>query len=71
MKMRICRLVYMAFLMIAAAPVWAQQVGGDVMVDYNSPKKYIVGGVSVEGTNHVSKDQIIQISGLLKMWSWL
>ena len=36
----------------------------DVVVDYNNPKKYIVGGVSVEGNNHFSPEQIIQVSGL-------
>ena len=66
MKMKICRLVYMAFLMLLAVPVSAQQTAGDVIVDYNSPKKYIVGGVRVEGTNHVSPDQIVQISGLME-----
>ena len=62
--MRISRIVYVAFLLMMAAPMWAQQSGADVMVDYNSPKKYIIGGVKVEGTEHVSQQQIIQISGL-------
>ena len=62
--MRISRIVYVAFLLMMAAPIWAQQSGADVMVDYNSPKKYIIGGVKVEGTEHVSQQQIIQISGL-------
>lgn len=43
----------------------AQQDGG-ITVDYNNPKKYIVGGVSVEGNNHFSADQIIQPTGLQK-----
>ena len=47
-----------------AAPMWAQQSGKNVVVDYNSPKKYIVGGVSVEGREHVSEQQILQIAGL-------
>jgi len=47
-----------------AAPLWAQQSGKDVVVDYNNPKKYIVGGARVEGTNYFSSEQILQISGL-------
>ena len=62
--MRISRIVYIAFLLMMAAPMWAQQSGKNVVVDYNSPKKYIVGGVSVEGTEHVSEQQILQIAGL-------
>ena len=38
----------------------------DVTVDYNNPKKYVVGGVSVEGNNYFSQEQIIQITGLQK-----
>ena len=64
--MRISRIVYIAFLLMMAAPMWAQQSGKNVVVDYNSPKKYIVGGVSVEGREHVSEQQILQISGLQK-----
>ena len=62
--MRISRIVYIAFLLMMAAPMWAQQSGKNVVVDYNSPKKYIVGGVSVEGREHVSEQQILQIAGL-------
>ncbi|MBQ7812301.1 MAG: BamA/TamA family outer membrane protein [Bacteroidales bacterium] len=64
--MRISRIVYIAFLLMVAAPLWAQQSGKDVVVDYNNPKKYIVGGARVEGTNYFSPDQILQISGLQK-----
>ena len=49
-----------------ALPAWAQQSGKDVVVDYNNPKKYIVGGARVEGTNYHSAEQILQISGLQK-----
>ena len=66
MVMRISRIVYIAFLLMVAAPLWAQQSGKDVVVDYNNPKKYIVGGARVEGTNYFSPDQILQISGLQK-----
>ncbi|MBO8467929.1 MAG: BamA/TamA family outer membrane protein [Bacteroidetes bacterium] len=36
------------------------------MVDYNNPKKYKVGGVTVEGNNYFSDRQIIQLTGLQK-----
>ena len=39
-------------------------VAQNVLVDYNNPKKYIVGGVSVEGNNYFSPEQILQITGL-------
>ena len=64
MVMRISRIVYIAFFLMMAAPLWAQQSGKDVVVDYNNPKKYIVGGARVEGTNYFSSEQILQISGL-------
>lgn len=66
MVMRISRIVYIAFFLMVTAPLWAQQSGKDVVVDYNNPKKYIVGGARVEGTNYFSPDQILQISGLQK-----
>ena len=64
--MRISRIVYIALLMVMSVPLWAQQTGRDVVVDYNNPKKYIVGGARVEGTDHTSPEQILQISGLQK-----
>ena len=64
--MRVRQIIYLAFLMLLSTPVWAQQSGRGVEVDYNNPKKYIVGGVKVEGNNYFSPDQIIQITGLQK-----
>ena len=42
----------------------AQQASKDVAVDYNNPKKYIVGGVKVEGNHYFSPEQILQVTGL-------
>ena len=64
--MKITRIVYVAFFLVMAMPLWAQQSGKDVVVDYNNPKKYIVGGTKVEGIQYFSQDQILQISGLQK-----
>ena len=37
-----------------------------IEVDYLHPKKYIVGGVSVEGNSYFSSQQIIQLTGMQK-----
>ncbi len=58
--MRVSKIIYMAFLMLLPFAGRAQ----DVVVDYNNPKTYIVGGVRVEGNNHFSPEQIIQVTGL-------
>lgn len=34
-------------------------------VDYNRPKSYIVGGISVEGNTYLNEEQIIQQTGLM------
>ena len=64
--MKISRIVAVAMLLVLSCPLWAQQSGSDVVVDYNNPKKYIVGGVTLEGNEHFSKDQILQVAGLQK-----
>ena len=64
--MRICRIVFLALLVALSGPVMAQQAGNGVEVDYNNPKKYIVGGVKVEGNKHFSQDQLLQITALQK-----
>ena len=62
---KIGRISLTVFLLMCSLNAMAQQKDG-VEVDYNNPKKYIVGGVKVEGTNYFSPDQIIQITGLQK-----
>ena len=62
--MRISRIVSVSLLLLMGLSVWAQQSGSDIVVDYNKPQKYIVGGVSVEGNNYFSSDQILQNAGL-------
>ena len=64
--MRFSRLATLAFAFLLTLPSWAQQSGKDVVVDYNNPKKYIVGGVHVEGNEYLAPEQILQISGLQK-----
>ena len=53
-----------AILVLALAPCFAAAGQDGVIVDYGSPKKYLVGGVSVEGNNYFSDQQIIQLTGM-------
>ena len=62
--MKVFRIAVTMIALALSMPVWAQTSGKDVVVDYNNPKKYIVGGVKVEGHTYYSSDQIIQVSGL-------
>ena len=64
--MRYSRLATLILALVVTLPLWAQKIGGDVVVDYNNPKKYIVGGVTVEGCSYYSPEQILQITGLQK-----
>ena len=64
--MRVCRIVLTLLALVLSFPMWAQTSGGDVVVDYNNPKKYIVGGVKIEGNNYYPPEQILQIAGLHK-----
>ena len=49
-------------LLLTGVAAQAQQFS----VDYASPRKYVVGGVKVEGNTYLGDDQIIQFSGLRK-----
>ena len=62
--MKISRIVAVSLFLLASFSVWGQQGGSDVVVDYNRPKKYIVGGVGVEGNTYFSSEQILQNAGL-------
>jgi outer membrane protein insertion porin family len=62
--MRLYRLIFLTLFLTLSSSVWAQQSGADVTVDYNNPKKYIVGGVELEGNEHFSPEQILQLTGL-------
>ena len=56
--MKVFRIAVTMIALALSMPVWAQTSGKDVVVDYNNPKKYIVGGVKVEGNTYYSSDQI-------------
>ncbi len=60
--MKFEKLIILLALALLSCAVYAQAPE----VDYNRPKKYIVGGVRVEGNRFVNGEQIIQISALDK-----
>ncbi len=60
------RIIHLVLLLATCATAFAQQKDGGIEVDYNNPKKYIVGGVSVEGNKYFSSEQILQNTGLQK-----
>ena len=62
--MRTGRLFPFLLLLAACFSLDAQESGSGITVDYNSPKKYIVGGISVEGNKYINSDQILKISGI-------
>ena len=64
--MRVRRIISLLFLAVVSFPVLAQNGGEGIVVDYNNPKKYKVGGVTVEGNHYFSDKQIIQLTGLQK-----
>lgn len=51
---------------VLSLPAMAQLSQDEITVDYNNPRKYVVGGIEVEGNHYFSPDQIIQVSGLQK-----
>ena len=60
--MRIRQIVTVALLMMLSLTLRAQQSGSDIVVDYNKPQKFVVGGVRVDGNNYFSQEQIVQIT---------
>ncbi len=52
-------------LALAGFQAFGQTDGREVTVDYGSPHKYTVGGVRVEGNQHIRSEQLIQLSGLV------
>ena len=53
-----------ALLLLTGFSLRAQVSRKDIEVDYNHPKKYVVGGVSVEGNQYFNQHQILQLTGL-------
>ena len=57
-------IVVLVMMLVSCLSVKAQE--GNVEIDYNHPRKYFVGGVSVEGNSYFSAQQIIQLTGMQK-----
>ena len=64
--MRVGRIIFFLVAAVLCIPALAQAEGDGIVVDYNNPRKYIVGGVSVEGNHYFADKQIIQLTGLQK-----
>ena len=62
--MKVFRIAATLLALACSLHSWAQTPGSEVVVDYNNPKKYIVGGVRVEGNDSYSDEQILQVAGL-------
>ena len=58
------KILCIAALLLASASVWAQSNKSDIEVDYNRPKKYVIGGVGVEGNQYFNEHQILQLTGM-------
>ena len=58
------KILCIAALLLAAVSLKAQSGASGIEVDYNRPKKYIVGGVGVEGNQYFNEHQIIQLTGM-------
>ena len=55
------------FLLVALLfPMGLFAQNSDIVVDYNNPKRYIIGDIKVKGVKLHSKDQVIAVSGLQK-----
>ena len=60
--MNIRRLILLAAFALTGLVARAQN--DDIIVDYNAPKSYVIGGIRVAGNQYVKAEQIVQISGL-------
>jgi len=52
-----------ALFLLAALPSMGQS-GSGIVVDYNAPRKYVIGGIGVEGNQYIKAEQIIQLTGI-------
>jgi len=57
--------ILFALLMLILAPLHAQiAIGDQFTVDYNNPKEYSIGGVTVSGVKYLDQNVLVMISGL-------
>ena len=62
--MTVRRILCIATLLLASTTLWAQGGRNSIEVDYTRPKKYVVGGVGVEGNQYFNEHQILQLTGM-------
>ena len=54
-----------AFLALSLLPALAQEPGAvPVEVDYNTPQKYVVGGIRISGTKYLGESQLLSVLGI-------
>jgi len=63
--MRLRDLLIVLFLLIVSVPLSAQiSLGEGLTTDYNSPKDYYIGGITVSGVKYLDGNVLIMLSGL-------
>ena len=62
--MRGKKILCAALAVLSGTTLWAQTRRSSIEVDYSHPRKYVVGGVGVEGNQYFNEHQILQLTGL-------
>ena len=62
--MRVYRILSVIISFVFSYSLFAQ--GNGITVDYNNPKKYVIGGVRVDGNHYFGAEKILQLTGLQK-----
>ena len=58
------RLLIKIFITLALMVPYAVSAQNSAVVDYESPKTYTIKKIKVEGTNYLSADRVIGLTGL-------
>ena len=64
MKFRKIACCMAAVLLLGGVSLRAQTARRGIEIDYNHPKTYVVGGISVEGNQYLNSNRILQYTGL-------
>ena len=64
--MNLRKILFVFAALSGSLAAFGQEVRGGIEIDYNAPKKYIVGGVGVEGNSYFGESQIVNLTGLQK-----
>lgn len=57
-------IIVLALLFPFGIMLSAQEKKENIVIDYNNPKTYIIGGIKVSGINYLREEQIISLTGL-------